>query len=72
VNVSFDLRDAELGISLGTFETEAEALAEVRRLAEQSDGSRAPLGLILDGQTIVATGDALVERAAIRTVLSRG
>jgi hypothetical protein len=70
--VSFDLRDAELGISLGTFETEAEALAEVRRLVEQSHGSRAPLGLILDGRTVVATGDALVDLATVRSRLSRG
>jgi hypothetical protein len=58
-----ELWDAELGLLLGTFETEAEALAEIRRLCEQSAGSRAPLGLIENGRTLVASGDALVERA---------
>ena len=56
--------DAELGVSLGVFESEAEALAAVRRLCAQSGGSRAPLGLIENQRTIVATGDALVERAS--------
>jgi hypothetical protein len=59
----FELWDAELGRSLGSFGTEAEALAAVRRLCEQSQGSRAPLGLIKDGQIVVATGEALVHRA---------
>ena len=61
----FELRDAELGLSLGRFATEEEALAEVRRLCAQSSGSRAPLGLIQDDYTLVATGDALVERARL-------
>lgn len=61
--MSFELRDAELGTSLGTFDTEADALAEVRRLADQSHGSRAPLGLIRDGRALVATGDRLVQLA---------
>jgi hypothetical protein len=60
----FELWDAELGVSLGAFDSEGEALAAVRRLCAQSQGSRAPLGLILDGKIVVATGDALVERAA--------
>ena len=55
--------DAELGVSLGAFDSEGEALAAVRRLCEQSHGSRAPLGLIQDGKTVVATGEALAERA---------
>jgi hypothetical protein len=59
----FELWDAELGVSLGSYDTEAEALAAVRRLCLTSDGSRAPLGLIKDHQIIVATGDALVARA---------
>jgi len=59
----FELWDAELGISLGAFDTESEALAAVRRLCEQSQGSRAPLGLIQDSRTVLATGEALVERA---------
>ena len=59
----FELWDAELGVSLGAFASEDEALAAVRRLCEQSQGSRAPLGLIQDGKTVVATGEALVERA---------
>jgi hypothetical protein len=67
--VIFELWDAELGVSLGRFDSEAEALAEVRRLCQHSAGSRAPLGLIRDGQTLVATGDALVARAL--TALSR-
>ena len=61
----FELWDAELGLSLGRFATEQEALAEVRRLCAQSSGSRAPLGLIEDGHILVATGDALVERARL-------
>jgi hypothetical protein len=59
----FELWDAELGMSLGAFESESEALAAVRRLCAQSAGSRAPLGLVQDGRTVLATGDALVERA---------
>ena len=62
----FELWDAELGLSLGTFETEAEALATVRKLVEQSSGSRVPLGLIQDRRTIVATGEQLVEYALSR------
>ena len=71
----FELWDAELGISLGAFASEDEALAAVRRLCEQSHGSRAPLGLIQDGQTVLATGEALVERAMSknpRSVLTSG
>ena len=59
----FELWDAELGVSLGAFASEGEALAAVRRLCDQSHGSRAPLGLIQDGHIVVATGDALVDRA---------
>jgi hypothetical protein len=59
----FELWDAELGLFLGAFESEREALAAIRRLCEQSQGSRAPLGLIQDGKTVLATGEALVERA---------
>ncbi len=59
----FELWDGELGISLGTFESESDALAAVRRLCEQSQGSRAPLGLIQDSRTVLATGEALVDRA---------
>ena len=59
----FELWDAELGLSLGAFDSESDALAAIRRLCEQSHGSRAPLGLIQDGHIVVATGDALVERA---------
>jgi hypothetical protein len=61
--VAFELWDAELGVSLGAFDTEQDALAAVRRLCEQSEGSRAPLGLIQDGQRVIATGDVLVARA---------
>jgi len=59
----FELWDAELGVSLGAFDSEGEAMAAVRRVCEQSQGSRAPLGLVKDGQVVVATGDALVELA---------
>lgn len=62
----FELWDAELGLSLGSFQTEAEALAAVRKLVEQSSGSRAPLGLIQDRRTIVATGEQLVDYAFSR------
>ena len=71
----FELWDAELGISLGAFASEDEALAAVKLLCEQSHGSRAPLGLIQDGQTVLATGEALVERAMSknpRSVLTSG
>jgi len=61
--MAYELFDAELGVSLGTFESEDEALAAVRRLCRESAGSRAPLGLIADRHSVVATGDALVERA---------
>lgn len=69
--MAFELWDAELGISLGAFDTEADALALVRRLCRESDGSRAPLGLIEDGQRVIATGDALLERARAGENLSR-
>jgi len=69
--VAFELWDAELGISLGAFDTEADALALVRRLCRESNGSRAPLGLIEDGQRVIATGDALLERARAGENLSR-
>ena len=59
----FELWDAELGLSLGQFETESEALAAVLRICEHSHGSRAPLGLIEDGRTLIANGDALEKRA---------
>jgi len=59
----FELWDAELGVSLGSFDSEHEALVAIRRLCEQSQGSRAPLGLIKEGKSVVATGDMLVERA---------
>ena len=62
----FELWDAELGISLGAFDSEGEALAAVRRLCSESSGSRAPLGLIQDRKTVVATGEVLVERAFSR------
>jgi hypothetical protein len=62
----FELWDAELGLLLGRFASEAEALAAVRRLCETSAGSRAPLGLIERQRTILATGDALVDRAFSR------
>ncbi len=64
--MAFELWDAELGVSLGAFDSEDEALAAVRRLCRESAGSRAPLGLIADRRTVVATGDALVERATER------
>jgi hypothetical protein len=59
----FELWDAELGLVLGAFSSEAEALAAVRRLCAQSAGSRAPLGLVEDQRSVVASGDALVDRA---------
>jgi hypothetical protein len=59
----FEIWDAELALLLGQFETETEALSAVRRLCEQSNGSRAPLGLIADGRRVVASGDALVDLA---------
>jgi hypothetical protein len=64
--VAFELWDAELGVSLGSYASAAEALAAVRGLCAQSNGSRAPLGLIQDQRTILATGDELVERALSR------
>ena len=67
----FELWDAELGISLGAFDSEGDALAAVRRLCAQSQGSRGPLGLVQDGRTVLATGDALVERALDDNAQSR-
>jgi hypothetical protein len=64
--MDFELWDAELGLSLGSYSSEDDALAAVRRLCEQSTGLRAALGLIRDGSEIVATGDELVERAISR------
>ena len=64
----FELWDAELGVSLGSYANEDEALAAVRQLCATSDGSRAPLGLLqlTEKTAIVATGDELVERAFSR------
>jgi len=62
----YELWDAELGVPLGSYQSEDEALAAVRTLCEQSPGLRAPLGLIRDGTVLVATGDQLVERALSR------
>jgi hypothetical protein len=61
----FELWDGELGLVIGAYSSEAEALAAVRRICEQSAGSRAPLGLIQveDQRSVVASGDALVDRA---------
>jgi hypothetical protein len=67
--MDYELWDAELGLLLGSFSSEAEALAFVRSLSQQSTGLKAALGLIRGGVEIVATGDALVERA---NALSRG
>jgi hypothetical protein len=64
--MSFELWDAELGVSLGSYASEDEALAAVRTLCAQSSGLRAALGLIRNRETIVATGDELVERAVSR------
>ncbi len=64
--MAYELWDAELGVSLGRYATETEALAAVRTLCEQSAGLRAALGLIENDRTIVATGDVLVERAVSR------
>src|SRR5215467_6448947 len=66
----FELWDAELGLVLGAYASEAEALAAVRRLCAQSAGSRAPLGLIEDQRSVVASGDALVD-LAFRMEVSR-
>ena len=65
--MEYELWDAELGLSLGTYADEREALAAVRRLCAESNGSRAPLGLLQwNGRpTIVATGDELVKRASV-------
>jgi hypothetical protein len=65
-HMHFELWDAELGVSLGSYASEDEALAAVRTLCDQNSGLRAALGLIRDQDTIVATGDALVERAVSR------
>ena len=64
--MSYELWDAELGLALGDFSSEDDALAAVRILCEQSSGLRAALGLIRDGTTLVASGDELVERALSR------
>ena len=45
------------------YETESEALAAVLKMCEQSHGSRAPLGLIANGEALIAYGDALESRA---------
>lgn len=66
--MTFELWDAELGLSLGNYPDEDDALAAVRQLCATSNGSRAPLGLleVNDRATIVATGERLVERAFSR------
>ena len=63
----FELWDAERGVLLGAFETKDAALAAVRHVCAESAGSRAPLGLVVDGTTVLATGDALVDLARVGT-----
>lgn len=63
----FEVWDAELGVLLGAFDDEVAALERVRALCVQSDGSRAPLGLVHARREVIATGDALVERAFTQT-----
>ena len=61
----FELWDAELGISLGSFQSEAEAPGgspeTLRAIGRQSRAR-----LIQDQRAVVATGDALVDRAFSR------
>jgi hypothetical protein len=66
--MGYELWDAELGLSLGTYVDENAALEAVRQLCATSSGSRAPLGLleVAEQATIVATGDQLVDRAFSR------
>jgi hypothetical protein len=61
----YELRDGELGLTLGSYESEVEALEAVRALCSGSRGSTAPLGLVRDGRELVASGDDLVRRARL-------
>ena len=61
--MDYELWDGELGVRLGRYDTRGEALAAVRRLVDQAQGSPAPLGLTADGETVVASGEQLVRLA---------
>ena len=61
--MDFELWDGELGVRIGAYATEDDALAAVRTLCAQSAGSTAPLGLIAHGTRLVAAGERLAQRA---------
>lgn len=61
--MAYELWDGEMGLRLGTYASEPDALAAVRRLLAQGHGSTAPLGLIFDRGALVASGEELAERA---------
>jgi hypothetical protein len=63
MTTGYELWDGEMGIRLGEYETERDALAAVRQMRAQGMGSVAPLGLVVDGAVLVAHGEALVQRA---------
>jgi len=52
-----------MGVRLGHYDTRREALAAVRELTDESQGSAAPLGLTADGEALVASGEELVRLA---------
>jgi hypothetical protein len=61
--MTYELWDGEMGVRLGSYVTEHDALLAVRALLEQGHGSSAPLGLIVHGRALVASGDELARRA---------
>lgn len=61
--MAYELWDGELGLRLGHYDTQGEALAAVRRLTDGSRAIAAPLGLTVDRETVIASGEALVRLA---------
>jgi len=61
--VTYELWDGELGLRLGAYGSREQALDAVRLIAESSPGSSAPLGLTVDGLSVVASGEDLVHLA---------
>lgn len=63
VCVTFELWDGELGVQLGSYGSEAEALEAVRQLLDETYGSPAPLGLTAGDLGVIASGQELVRLA---------
>ncbi|MBV9121465.1 MAG: hypothetical protein JOZ39_12215 [Chloroflexi bacterium] len=61
--MTYELWDGELGVQLGSFESQDQALDAVRKLTSEGEGSSAPLGLTAGGLSLIASGEDLVRLA---------